>query len=103
MKISPLVKEIAAQRILRLFELAKLRAVSGNQTSRLLARRYLGIARRISSHYKVTIPKEVGKMLCKGCGNLMVPGVNCTVRIVGQRKYVVYKCECGSERHSFYG
>ncbi|MCL5239220.1 MAG: ribonuclease P [Candidatus Marsarchaeota archaeon] len=102
MKNSELSRKIAIGRIGRLAKLAEDRTLEGDTASRRLAKRYVDLARRISQHYKVSIPKELKQRVCRNCGNFLVPGVNCTVRLVSSRGYAAYVCECGEERHIFY-
>lgn len=97
-----LIKEIAADRINKLLELAEERAKDNTELSKKLSKRYVYLARKISMHYKVKIPKEKKQRLCKKCNNFLIPGVNCTVRVASSKRFVVYKCECGAEKHIFY-
>ncbi|MEM3781718.1 MAG: hypothetical protein QXT43_02025 [Candidatus Micrarchaeaceae archaeon] len=101
MKSKDIVKEIAKCRISRLLELAYAMARQNTEQSRQLEKRYVRLARLISAHYKVKIPKEQEQRICKSCNNLLVPGINCTVRLASGRKYLAYRCECGAERHVF--
>jgi len=97
-----IVKKIAKERVEKLLELAEQRTRENNELSRKLAKRYVRLARDISMHYKVGIPKEKKRIICKRCNNFLIPGINCSVRIASSNKYVVYKCECGAEKHIFY-
>jgi RNase P subunit RPR2 len=98
-KGSQFVKEIAAERIEGLIELAKSREITcGSQAFR---KRYVEIARSISRHYKVKMPKRLKDSICKGCGDVLIPGETCTVRLSSSKGYIVYKCACGAERHIF--
>lgn len=57
------------------------------------AKRYVALARRISSRYKVRIPDKWRRRMCKGCNALLSPGKNCTVRI--RSGMLVMRClEC---------
>ncbi|MEM0074364.1 MAG: hypothetical protein QXF85_00530 [Candidatus Micrarchaeaceae archaeon] len=103
MKNKNVVRELASDRISRLLGLAEAMARQNTELSRDLEKRYVRLASRISAHYKVKMPKELEQKICKKCNNFLVPGINCTVRLASGRKYIVYKCECGAERHIFYG
>ena len=60
-----------------------------------LARTYVYQARRISSKYRVRIPREHRYHVCKSCGAYLLPGKNAHVRIKNHR--VVIQCtECGA-------
>ncbi len=91
---------IGKERMLRLLELAKQRTTKG-KGSDALSKRYIRIAREISSHYKISTPKAFKNAVCNRCNNVLIPGINCKVRL-SSGKYVVYKCECGNEKHVFY-
>ncbi|MGC8676391.1 MAG: ribonuclease P protein component 4 [Candidatus Micrarchaeia archaeon] len=99
MQSKSLARSVASERIVALLGLAERAARDNTQQSRLLEKRYVRLAKLISAHYKVKISKELKQRLCKKCDNFLVPGVNCVVRIASSRNYVVYKCECGAERH----
>ena len=102
-KRDPVVRQVAEQRMSRLFELARLRTVQQSSQSHRLARRYIKIARAIGSHYKVNTPKEMKEFTCKKCDCVLIPGLNCKVRIASSKKYIVYLCEsCKTEKHIFY-
>lgn len=97
-----IIKETALERIKRLLELAEEMAKENTELSRKLEKRYVGLARSISEHYRVKIPKELKQKICKKCNNFLVPGINCSVRIVsGKPGYVLYKCECGAAKRLF--
>jgi ribonuclease P protein subunit RPR2 len=102
MKNASLVGKIALERIMILLDLAEARTLEKSDVSKKLARRYTHLAMEISSHYKISIPKELKHRVCIRCGNFLVPGMNCTVRVVSSHGYVAYACECGKERHVFY-
>jgi len=80
------IKKIAKQRIRILFEQAE----KVFKKDPKLADRYVAIARRIAMKARVRIPKELKRRFCKHCYAYLVPGVNCRVRLVGQK--VVYYC-----------
>lgn len=86
-------QEIAKERIEILFKLAN----EVFHENKSLAKRYLDLAKRISMRSKVRIPKEYKRFICKSCGNLLVPGVNCRVRIRHEKgTIVVVNClDCG--------
>jgi len=94
-----IVRSVAAWRISRLASLAEEMEISGGSGNERLAKRYIQIAKEISSHYKVRMPVSIKARICKCCGSFMVPGVNCSVRIASSNGYIVYKCSCGCENH----
>jgi ribonuclease P protein subunit RPR2 len=70
------IKEIAFERIRILLRLAK----NTFPKDRDLAKRYVELARRIGMKAGVRLPREEKLFICKGCGSLLVPGVNSRVR-----------------------
>ena len=94
-----LINAIAEERIGRLFHLAENSVGSDDK----LARSYVALLERISSHYKVGIPRSIRSRICKRCMMALVPGANCSVVLASSKKYIVYKCRmCGGERHVYY-
>ncbi len=102
MKNSDLTNRIASQRMAMLLSFAESRMKEKGDSSRRLARRYVELAKRISSHYQIAIPKEFRSRICRNCGNILIPGLNCGVRMSSSHGYMAYVCECGEERHIFY-
>jgi RNase P subunit RPR2 len=94
-----IIKEMASSRIDSLFKLAKIRARESGGSR--LSKRYIKIAREISRHYKIKLPVEMRNGTCKKCNNVLVPGLNCKVRISSVSKAAIYKCECGEENRIY--
>lgn len=92
-------REIADERISRLFELAEKRFETEPELSDL----YIGLARKIGMSYNVSIPSEFERRMCSECFSFLVPGRNCRVRINSKNSTVNYKCsECGNvDRYGF--
>lgn len=68
-----------------------------------LSHRYVLLLKKIAAHYKVQTPKRIRNNICAKCNQVLVPGLNATVRVVSSKGYVAYKCSnCGTERHVFY-
>lgn len=97
-----LIRKVALFRMQRLFELAEAKTKEKNVESDKLARRYTSIIAEIGRHYKISVPKKYADRICKHCGRVLVPGLNCTVRLASSKEYVVYRCSCGTEKHIFY-
>lgn len=95
-----LVKGIAEERIERLLQFAYGRAMAGESDK--LPKRYVKLARALSSHYKVKMKKGERNSFCKKCNLVLIPGKNCTVRIASSNGHVIYRCRCGTERKIFY-
>ncbi len=81
---------IALERIYRLFELAG--QEFGAKPDR--SKRYVELARKLSSRNKAPIPAELKKRFCKKCGSFLVKGKNAEWKEAGE--LVQIKCrECG--------
>jgi len=52
--------------------------------------KYMKLARRIAMRYKIKLPSELKRRICKHCHRYLVPGVNCRVRIHKHR--VIHYC-----------
>ena len=102
MKNADLMGRIAAERIAMLMRMAEKTTLWKTADSRRLAKRYARLALKISEHYKVKLPELAKNKVCKKCGNFLVPGLNCSVRLASSHGYAVYTCECGEEKHVFY-
>ncbi|MDF1532798.1 MAG: ribonuclease P [ANME-2 cluster archaeon] len=87
------IRDMAAQRMVRLFDLAD--ESFGDDPD--LSRRYVFLARRIGMRHRVRMPFHLKRRICKGCGAYLVPGASCRVRVKDAR--VVTTClECGYHR-----
>lgn len=47
----------------------------------------------LTMKYKLKLPKELKKQLCKNCSSILIPSVNCRVR-TNKGKLVYYCMEC---------
>jgi len=85
-------KDIARQRIRYLLELAK----TVFSKDRELAQRYVEIALNIAKRMRVKVPLTYKMFICKRCKRLLIPGINCRVRIRQRREpHIVITClEC---------
>lgn len=82
-------QRLAVRRINELFIQAGLRPA--------FAKRYVALARRMSSRHKAPIPALWKRRFCKACSAFLVPGRNCSVRT--RMKRLVISClECGAVR-----
>ncbi|RZB29004.1 MAG: ribonuclease P protein subunit RPR2 [Candidatus Argoarchaeum ethanivorans] len=86
-------QDMALQRISILFKLAHL--CHSNRPDR--SRRYMKLALAIAMRYRVRLPAELKKRVCKTCNTYLMPSN--TVRIRLRNGYLVYTClECGREK-----
>ena len=87
------VATVATERFQILLDQAKKMAL----TDEKLSRRYVNLARKISSRTKVRIPRESKMYLCKGCGIALLPGRNAKIRLHAHTTGIVISClSCGS-------
>ncbi|HUS56946.1 MAG TPA: hypothetical protein VMY17_02895 [Thermoplasmata archaeon] len=82
-------RDIADDRIARLFELARLEAVSGREER---ARRYVSLALRVGERYKV--PASRKRTYCSSCKTFFVPPRNVRVR-TGSGRLSITCLACG--------
>ncbi|RLG18079.1 ribonuclease P [Candidatus Micrarchaeota archaeon] len=95
------VKSIALERIELLLAMA--RKELDHDVER--ARRYVKLARRLGTRYRVRASrasKGLKISYCKRCNTPWVPGRNLEVRLEPRSRCVVYKCSCGYERRFRY-
>lgn len=87
------LREIAKRNIKELLELA----LKIFHKDRGLAKRYVDMAFRIAMKTRTRIPKEYKCFVCRKCRNLLIPGVNCRVRLQPRREpHIVVTClNCG--------
>jgi len=83
-------KQIALERIYRLFELAEAEFAKKPERSR----QYVALARKIGTRNRAPIPAELKKQFCRKCSCFLVKGKNAEWKQVGE--LVEIKCgECG--------
>ncbi|TGC06766.1 ribonuclease P protein component 4 [Methanolobus halotolerans] len=95
-KKKAVAKEIAAERISYLFDMA------GREYPYNPGRsdRYVSLAKKIGMRYRVSIPSELKKRMCKGCGSFLTPGGNCRVRL--KNGLLIITCiKCGKVQRYF--
>ena len=99
MEHEAVIKEIAAERILILYDMAVEQAAKDIVLSKL----YVRTLRRISSRYKVHLPEEMKGRICRTCNLVLIPGLTASVRLASSKGYMVYRCNiCKGENHIFY-
>lgn len=77
---------MAQGRIRRLFELAEQEFSDHPERSD----RYVLLAMKIGTRYRVRIPKDLKLRFCKNCNSFLVPGRNARVRLNGN--YIITTC-----------
>lgn len=101
-KNQKLIKSIASERIATLLDMAKERTMKMRQSD-TLAKRYVGIAEKMATHYQIPRNGRIKYEVCRKCKSSLVPGINCTVRLSSRVGYIAVRCStCGNENHIFY-
>lgn len=62
------------------------------------ARRYVFLARKLSSRYNCRMRREDKMRFCKSCGMPSVIGKNTKVRLNSKKHVAEYLCLCGAKR-----
>ena len=86
-----IIKDLALQRARRLYILAVNEARLGNYDR---ARRYVDIALDLLSKANVRKPMYIRRGVCKNCHIPLIPGLTATVRLRGNRKYIIVVRKC---------
>lgn len=90
-------KNIALERIAKLF----FEAEQSFREHPQLSKRYVEMARKLATRYKVKFNAEQKKLSCKKCNAYLKEGINCRVRL--ERGKIARTClECGNVRRIVY-
>jgi ribonuclease P protein subunit RPR2 len=85
-------KDMAYQRIIRLFELARTEFKKNPDHSN----RYVQLVRKIGMRYRVRIPQEFKRQICKYCHAYLVQGATARTRLRGT--HITTTCStCGKQ------
>jgi len=82
-------KEIALQRIKILFQQAE----QAFPKNKVLANRYISLARKMAMKVHASIPQNLKRRFCKHCYKYLVPGVNARIR-TRDGKVIISCFEC---------
>ena len=88
------VKGVVLERMGILLSLAE--KIARENPSR--AKRYVSLARRLGTRFRMRVPKEWKARFCKKCNAFWVPGFNVKVRLSARDKRAVYACACGARK-----
>jgi ribonuclease P protein subunit RPR2 len=90
------IREVARERIEILLRLAR----QTYPNDRALSKRYVELARQIGMKAGVRLSKDQKMLVCKACGNFLLPGVNCRVRTRAEfGTTVLITClDCGAKK-----
>ena len=89
-------KKIALERM----QLLMSQAISNARKDPDLAQRHAGLARRISTKYRVKMPYEMRMNFCKKCKMFIVPGVTSRIRI-GRSATRAVRVTCSYCSHTY--
>jgi ribonuclease P protein subunit RPR2 len=89
-KNKKLVKQIASVRMNYLFR----RAEDIFIQDKMLANRYVGLARKYAQRAKIKIPVKWKRRICHNCKKFLYPGVNCRYRLHSRNKYSHVSMTC---------
>ncbi|WP_406660531.1 ribonuclease P protein component 4 [Methanolobus sp. ZRKC3] len=96
-KKKTIAKDIALERITYLFSAAG----DAYPLDPMRSNRYASLARRIGMRYRVSIPSELKRKICKKCNSFLVPGSNCRVRL-SDGSIIITCLNCGAiKRYPF--
>ena len=98
MKTDPKLHTLILERIDRLMGLAE----RNQRKNPSRAKRYIVLAGKMSTRYRVRMPERFKKRICKVCSRYWIPGYNVTVRLKRRNRTVEYRCECGALRRFGY-
>ncbi|ADI74597.1 RNAse P, Rpr2/Rpp21 subunit [Methanohalobium evestigatum Z-7303] len=89
-----LIKDIAYQRIQLLFSFAENEA---RQSNLEWSNRYAYLARKIGMKYRIRLPPELKRRICKQCNSYLLPGKTSRVRL--KNNNVTVTClNCGNQK-----
>jgi ribonuclease P protein subunit RPR2 len=86
------IREIVYERIGILLTLAE-KALREGEGKR--AKRYVYLARKLSTRYNCRLPKKDRMRFCKSCGMPRIIGKNTRVRLNKRTRTADYSCSCG--------
>ena len=86
------VREIVYERIGILLTLAEKAMREGDEKH---AKRYVFLARKLSTRYNCRLPKKDRMRFCKSCGMPRIIGKNTRVRLRKRTRTAEYACSCG--------
>ena len=89
------MRQIIYERMDRLLSLAAA-ALRGKDEK--YAKRYVFLARKLSTRYNCRLPPKDRVRFCKSCGLPSVVGLNTKVRLRKRARVAEYACSCGAKR-----
>ncbi len=96
-----IVNRVAEERIGVLLDVSErfFKGEDSNGVDEYLARKYISLAMAIRRHYKIKSKDKRLDFICKKCHTMLIPGMTCTVRVLGKEGSAIYKCsKCGTDK-----
>ena len=100
-----MVKSIAEERINTLLDISEcfFKGKKPEGVDESLAKKYISLALQIRRHYKIRNKDKRLGFLCKKCHVMLVPGMTCTIRVIGKEGKIIYKCnKCSTEKTMYF-
>jgi len=90
-----LLRKIQAKKEAKLLipELLKKSKAAYKNSNRRLSKVFSKKIKYLHMKYKIPLPREIKRQLCKNCFSVLIPSINCRVRI-NKGRMVVYCMEC---------
>lgn len=88
------LRTIIYERVDRLLLLSQAALRKGDERH---AKRYVFLARKLSTRYNCRFTKEERAKFCKSCGMPRLIGKNTTVRLRKRERVAEYLCSCGAK------
>jgi len=94
--MKPALRQIALERMQILIK----NAISNARTNPKLAQRQAGLAKRLSTKYRIRMPYDIRINFCKKCKKFIAPGVNARIRM-GRSSVKSIRITCGFCNHTY--
>ena len=94
-----MLSRIIKERIERLFELAE----ENIKTHPERSKRYISLARKLSTRYNFRLSPKMKNKFCKKCNSLFIPGYNVAVKLNSRKGRIEYHCNCGGIKNIHIG
>ena len=86
-----LILRVVKERVDLLFKLAEENIKKHPERSK----RYISLARKLSTRYNFRLNKKIKNSFCKKCDSLFIPGHNVMVKLNSRKGIIEYHCKCG--------
>ena len=94
--MKPALRQIALERMQILIK----NAISNARTNPKLSQRQAGLAKKLSTKYRIRMPYDIRINFCKKCKKFIAPGVNARIRM-GRSSVKSIRITCGFCNHTY--